>query len=482
MRVWLFLLAAALPAQVPQVWTDEAVARMEMPLANPKYSPRHISSEDYYRIPARTIYRSYPVYRPDREPEGYWERLQTVEPEIAFDAAKLETEQDWIAAGELVFNAGVTFGPMFFTAEQLRDPAFFEQSGMPVAADGTIPFASWVVREKGKVELGSMGCNTCHTRVLDDGTVVAGGPGNNPNDRQGAALLAATARFMGPEKALERARGFAMQFETPWIEHDFNRRVRTASLEEMVAAGEAIPPGVSARAFTSLYSPPQIPDLIGVKNRKFLDHTGFVHHDEPADLMRYSSLAQDVIGYARFGDLPPARTPEPGKGARYSDAQLYALAKFLYALEPPANPHKPDAASRRGQAVFAEAGCASCHTPPLYTNNKLIAVEGFDGADQEWVAPGTIGTDSRTALGTKRGTGYYKVPSLLGVWYRGPFEHNGSVATLEDWFDQARLEDDYRPTGFAGVGVETRAVKGHEYGLDLSADDKAALIAFLRTL
>ena len=34
-----------------------------------------------------------------------------------------------------------------------------------------------------------------------------------------------------------------------------------------------------------------------------------------------------------------------------------------------------------------------------------------------------------------RGTGYYKVPSLKGVWYRGPFEHNASIATLEDWFD-----------------------------------------------
>jgi hypothetical protein len=43
---------------------------------------------------------------------------------------------------------------------------------------------------------------------------------------------------------------------------------------------------------------------------------------------------------------------------------------------------------------------------------------------------------------TRRGTGYYKVPSLRGVWYRGPFEHNGSVATLEDWFDPSRLRDD----------------------------------------
>ena len=38
------------------------------------------------------------------------------------------------------------------------------------------------------------------------------------------------------------------------------------------------------------------------------------------------------------------------------------------------------------------------------------------------------------------------------------------------------------PSGFKGYKVTTRAVPGHPFGLDLSADDKAALIAFLKTL
>ncbi len=63
-----------------------------------------------------------------------------------------------------------------------------------------------------------------------------------------------------------------------------------------------------------------------------------------------------------------------------------------------------------------------------------------------------------------------------------PFEHNGSVATLEDWFDPARLRDDYVPTGFKGAGVTSRAVMGHPFGLALPAGEKAALIAFLKTL
>ena len=72
-----------------------------------------------------------------------------------------------------------------------------------------------------------------------------------------------------------------------------------------------------------------------------------------------------------------------------------------------------------------------------------------------------VGTDPTLTMKTRRGTGYYKIPSLKGVWYRGPFEHNGSVATLEDWFNPARLNDDYVPTGWIGSGVKTRAVKGH---------------------
>jgi hypothetical protein len=44
------------------------------------------------------------------------------------------------------------------------------------------------------------------------------------------------------------------------------------------------------------------------------------------------------------------------------------------------------------------------------------------------------------------------------------------------------LEDDYVPSGWRGPGVEHRAVPGHKFGHDLSADEKRCLIAFLRTL
>jgi hypothetical protein len=60
--------------------------------------------------------------------------------------------------------------------------------------------------------------------------------------------------------------------------------------------------------------------------------------------------------------------------------------------------------------------------------------------------------------------------------------HDGSLASLEDMFDPARLDPQYRPKGWNPPGVTTRAVPGHTFALSLAPDDNAALLAFLRTL
>jgi mono/diheme cytochrome c family protein len=230
-------------------------------------------------------------------------------------------------------------------------------------------------------------------------------------------------------------------------------------------------PGVLVRQGTSLFSPPAIPDLIGLRDRKYLDKTGLGRHRGVADIMRYAAMNQTLDVLGNYGGFVPAaedgRTLAPpgkgefnGAGDRYSDAQLFALAQFIYSLAPPPNPNPRDARAARGEAVFAASGCARCHTPPLYTANKLVPAEGFtpppDHLAKYDVLDVRVGTDPALTMTTRRGTGYYKIPSLKGVWYRGPFEHNGSVATLEDWFDPRRMRDDYVPTGFKGAGITTR--------------------------
>jgi len=155
-------------------------------------------------------------------------------------------------------------------------------------------------------------------------------------------------------------------------------------------------------------------------------------------------------------------------------------------LQPPLNPNNFDEIVTRGQKVFQREACDACHTPPLYSNNKLTPADGFnvpaDHLKKYDILPISVGTDSNLTMKTRRGTGYYKVQSLKGVWYRSMFGHSGWCATLEDWFDLRRTRDDYVPTGFKPYAAKTYAVKGHSFGLGLSAEDKKALIAFLRTL
>jgi hypothetical protein len=228
-----------------------------------------------------------------------------------------------------------------------------------------------------------------------------------------------------------------------------------------------------------------------VKDRLYLDHTGLQQHRSIADFMRYDAInnfVDEITSYAGFRPRsgPSGTLPDAKDEGRASDQELYALALFIYSLEPPKNPNRFDARAASGEKVFEREGCGGCHTPPLYTNNMLTLAEGFKAQEEDRgkyrILPVYVGTDAFLATRTRRGTGYYKVPSLKGVWYRGPFEHNGSVATLEDWFDPGRLRDDYVPTGYRGYAVPTRAIMGHQFGLQLTADDKAALIAFLKTL
>ena len=66
---------------------------------------------------------------------------------------------------------------------------------------------------------------------------------------------------------------------------------------------------------------------------------------------------------------------------------------------------------------------------------------------------------------TRRGSGYYKVPSLKNVWMRQVLEHNGSVGSLEEWFDSRRLNEDFVGSGFKGLR-KARAVKGASVWLE----------------
>jgi hypothetical protein len=489
MRVWVtFLVCAVLESQtwtpgVPRTWDDEALRGLELPRVGLGQPAHHVSADYYYRIPVDRIPKTYPVYAPDREPPGYLAWLMAQEPQDAIDFSHLSSKDDWIRAGQLVFDApfrAALHGPPGRPADEWR--RFAGSKLYPRAAtDGTYPWVRYWVAKKGDVRAFFTECGSCHTRVLDDGTVVPGAQGNLNEGYFHAVTVreSANAALWTPQRV--RA------YTAPWLKPDPADAYRLMTVDQAAEIEAAVSAGVRYRDGTSHLFPPKIPDLIGIADRKYLDATGLIRHRSIGDLMRYATLVDvaetltDYNGFRPYGALA-----DPGRHGRFSDEALYALARYIYSLQAPPNRNRLDALSQRGESIFRREGCAACHTPPLYTNNQLVPVNGFAIPDVDERSPDImsrrIDTDGRLTLQSRKGTGYYRVPSLRGVWYRGPFEHNGSVASLEDWFDPARLRDDYHPTAFAGFGVSTRAVKGHPFGLTLAPDEKTALIAFLRTL
>jgi hypothetical protein len=145
----------AQPAAVPKAWDEQALAGWHVPLAEPGHEPVPLTAEQFYRLPELKIYKAYPVYAPGTEPAGYMEKLRRTEPALAFDASRLRTDADWIRAGELVFDAPVTISPLD-AAGYISDSAWSRDHHVPVAKDGTVPFYRYVVRENGKVEIGTM--------------------------------------------------------------------------------------------------------------------------------------------------------------------------------------------------------------------------------------------------------------------------------------------------------------------------------------
>jgi hypothetical protein len=99
----------------------------------------------------------------------------------------------------------------------------------------------------------------------------------------------------------------------------------------------------------SLYYPTKMPDLIGIKDRRYFDHAATHLHSGIGDLMRYAAL----VSFAESVDFGPHHVLSPGSTrvqARLSDEAFYALARYIYSLGPPPNPNPRDDKAVAGSA------------------------------------------------------------------------------------------------------------------------------------
>jgi YVTN family beta-propeller protein len=137
-------------------------------------------------------------------------------------------------------------------------------------------------------------------------------------------------------------------------------------------------------------------------------------------------------------------------GKEPTDDDLLALAAFLETLTPPPNPNRDKdggrtEAARRGEQVFKsdKAGCIRCHSGEHFTDGRIHEV-------------GTRARDDRY-----KG---YNPPSLLGVYDRVQYLHDGRARTLEEL-----LTGPHNPAKVTGRG-------------ELSAEELKDLLTYLRSL
>lgn len=189
---------------------------------------------------------------------------------------------------------------------------------------------------------------------------------------------------------------------------------------------------------------------------------------------RFPILAPDEMA----GDFPTIRrrlAGDPAFAARFAiafpDAEgvseeglLAALAAYVGSLASPPSRFDDwvagdDAAledeERKGFAIFVgKGGCVSCHGGWRLTDDAFHDI-GLPGDD--------LGRGGQRA---------FKTPSLREAAHTAPYMHDGSLATLED------VVDHYAGGVIRRPSLAPTLVRD----LELSAEEKAALVAFLKTL
>lgn len=480
---------ASAQAKIPKIWTDEALKEWATPVAALGVRPGHYSESEYYAAPVDN-YQTYPLYHPDREPKGYWEWLQRQKPKPLVDAALINSTGDWIRAGERAFRElddahFRSSDPKFIAAA--RDRANFQ--GVHVTREGFVLDRMWVVTPKG-VELASSACIGCHMKVEANGGFQQAGPGNpfppgiEDVGPKGTLLLKLLFERVFPGDTFQVANW--RSFTTPWAPDprvESMKRMSDDEVSNLLNSGDT---AVFARFNGSPWYQTKIPDLQNIRYSRYIDATGTHRLRGPEDIARYAALitSADSMDYGKHRLLTDAQRRVLHRTA---DEVLYAIGVYLISLEPPKNPNPaPPAQLAAGEMIFNREGCLNCHTPPNYTSGKLTLAVGYqppaDHPNREDIVRMTAGTDPGLAMKTRKGTGFYKIPSLRGLWYRPRLLHDGSVASLEEMFNPRRLRPDHVPGGWKGPGITKRAIPGHPFGLNLKPSEKAELLAFLRSL
>jgi hypothetical protein len=164
-----------------------------------------------------------------------------------------------------------------------------------------------------------------------------------------------------------------------------------------------------------------IPPIYGLKGVFFETVTG----DGPI------SYWNSYVGVGQMGGKGNFHDPRIGLTIRQTPdlvtPKLRALLAYqlsLRAPEPPKDSFDREAA-RRGKRLFRkEAGCASCHQGPNFTD----VLSGPDRRIPFLHDPSEVGTEGEYA--SRSATGKYRTTPLRALWQHAPYFHDGSAPDL----------------------------------------------------
>ena len=131
----------------------------------------------------------------------------------------------------------------------------------------------------------------------------------------------------------------------------------------------------------------------------------------------------------------------------------------------------------RGKFLFmaprekGSAGCAACHESAAF-----VIVTPRDNGLPELAGRPDDGVGETTGLGADKGL--FRTASLKNIAVTGPYMHDGRFATLEEVIEHYSSGIAANPN----LAPELKDKDGKPVRFDFTPEDKAALIAFLRTL
>jgi hypothetical protein len=209
--------------------------------------------------------------------------------------------------------------------------------------------------------------------------------------------------------------------------------------------------GINLLSLNTPSLPIVIPSIYGLKGVGFETFTA----DGPISYWNSYVGVGQMGGHGNFSDprigLHITQTPD------LVTPKLPALLAYQLSLRAPkaAKGSFDQAAASRGKQVFRnEAGCATCHQSPNYTD----VLSGPNATVPFLHDPAEVGMDP--AYAARTATGKYRTTPLRGLLQHAPYFHDGSAPDL-------------------------LAVVNHydkHFGLNLTAAQKADLVEFLKSL